>query len=1069
MRYVALIAAILLASPARADREFLTGFEECSLGAYNYDCGGGKPCIFTAISGTNVKIVTEAEAGDSMTARANYCDHNSRSPLGDNRGKSCSSNSDCILADNSAGICTSHPGNDCWLEILAPDAGSSNQYVTVTDERSDGRTDVDMGSMSDAYLHFLFGVSGSIASDGGNIDVAGSFKATDGVDAFDAVGCRVELQRISTTQYRLVAKYGGDNGGADGKVYECSGGNASGNWCTPCDEDADCGRCALGSWINNGKVCTSNTDCGDATCTFGGCENDGAFGSCTNECTRYTADEAFCTASTFGSTPPLTVGRWYEIVLGDEYLGDGLHACRLWEGGLNRGSISVSEWQCAKGMLNCSTNADCPNRCSDYTLADDPTGAITCSTNGDCAVTCDADTCGERPGIYNIPVKGFYLGNWREAAVQGPYRLHFDDVILDDESPANILVTRIEDFSPNGDTGGTHDFSDVGCSATTHDECVDDVEGCADADGTGACFDGDTSYLQFNAMNGSTDTEDLQMTDLVTALATDEAELATDAAVALTAIVSDTGNRSAGSNKDVQLCMTDSSFANAQCGVTIDVSDRDATYVSDHYTLVQNAPAASATDWTRTNLASANARIYGGNTGTCVSNCNVRTTALVGQVDIEGLATDVPGVAQDVNNNGRRSLVVISDSTGDDLRTTLSGELDDYDDILNCTSGGLTIGDVENQWVDMLDGHPGGRAGCHARRGLTDKPADTAVLLIGINHFVTAPPPAAYCVGGTAAGGDCDTNTDCAGGTCEVFTVGYCRGGTEHGKPCDCGSNLAYRSGAGRTTYCVNNKDSGAVWLGENVGTSCHDCADASDCLTNIPCADDTDCGSDTCVSGECAVACVSGVCLFNGLSYAAHASAAGIRPLSWDWNLHGCPNTDDCPDGICLAHNSLATAEAALSRMFDLADARTNTGAACTNNGNCKVHLIVALQPNPTPGTVYPLPAAFPVQKSSHEAFNSLLRTLADARGYSFIDLSWRFRESNLGMATLYRDTIHWACPTPSVGCLLAQNAIEDCLENRDGTSDGECASSVCAAGKVGNACSSDADCDTYRCDFAP
>lgn len=103
---------------------------------------------------------------------------------------------------------------------------------------------------------------------------------------------------------------------------------------------------------------------------------------------------------------------------------------------------------------------------------------------------------------------------------------------------------------------------------------------------------------------------------------------------------------------------------------------------------------------------------------------------------------------------------------------------------------------------------------------------------------------------------------------------------------------------------------------------------------------------------------------------------------------------------------------------------------------------------------------------KHGMQAMGTWLREQSAASSVlRFLDMDEVFRRScNRTNPCRGADGIH---PT-TYGQTIMSEAMYDCLANTGGTSDGDCDTGACISGRVTAACSTDTDCDIYRCNFA-
>lgn len=1011
----AIAAALLLVSPAHATLGFVTGFEG---GAWTPADTAGQ-FVFSSVSSYTAGVcstgtcstgavgyacTTNADCYDIQVAstpapRSDYCGHDS----GDLRGATCATNGDC-----GSGTCLDQPGNDFVLRVV----DSSNSTTTTVAEFQNSSL---------------------------------------------ATTCFLQAVRVDDATYRLQVFHGQ----ADD---QCSGGINDGTVCTACTTNGDCGTACVGG-DEPGTSCSVNGDCaGAGTCTTGQCVNTGSGdGACSDVCQAETLGEQWCLPSTLASTGDLTVGRWYEFVIGDRVSASSIKTCVIYEGGFERGRRSTPYGDCSDNSWACDSNVDCNSgaTCDAIGAAGLGPTRVIVGTSGRNA------TIGAPLFLSQGSAQGVYLHALLRVDQVGsstqPYKLALDD-LGHQNRPVSVdttmAVMRVADAHPDSTIADR--FSDTP-SASNHANVDDSASGAPDDDST---------YVSKRVGSG-TDTDIYTLSDLT--LASGESVPTTDMGVAVSMRANESTDSASGSGKYVWIELSDSSSANdigipcstnsdcsdAVCVSSVcqtDLSDAASTgYAWQGYGIITQKPGGGS--WDETALDGMRMEL---NYNTSASSWRV-TDALV-EYPIAIAAPSAPGVFPDVNNDGEKRLCIATDSTGNnaDFHTAIVSSLEDLDSFVACSKGSTTILDIANDATDIMDGLAGGFMNCRYYRG-DQGPCDVLMVISGVNTITgNSPVPGSFCVGGTEQGTSCTQNADCAGsGECQYYATGYCRGGTDHGAPCSCPRNSAVTL-ENATYYCANNA---VDWLGTGYSqVECGACATNSDCDSDIPCATNADCGSGlngaaTCDGGTCYARCTAGQCDRNGSTILADASS--VVPNIWA--MPGCAGAPGCSDGLCIGANTEAEYERGLRKILQTADARTNTGAACTNNGDCAVDIVLAPQPHAVEKSTF-FWGSFYVHRKRGNSIASMQRHIADAEARHLVDLAAKFRrDCGTDEATCHNDAIHWS----DTGYSLAEELIEQCFENQSGTGDGVCSAGACTAGLVSNVCATNADCDLYRCSF--
>ncbi len=834
---------------------------------------------------------------------------------------------------------------------------------------------------------------------------------------------------------------------------------------------------------DDGKECAGGT-------------NDGTEATSDADCTAETPGESTASDSSFASTPVLRTGQWYEITIGQDNTAGAGGDVRgeLWESGFNRGAQTRPQGACTGDGFACSSNADCPSRCSDWVISGDPEGDDTCATNADCSVTCDSQTCSTADVGQ---VTDILIG--QEAATTSVWQVNIDDLIIDDA--VAVKTARIARMTPDGEVEAN--LARTGCSSSRW-ECIDDL-----ATGKSG-LDYSTTYL---SRNGNPNNDIFTLSDIT--LAAGES-ISTSAGVAFSGLYNDHGDAASGkyhrlcahdgTNRSCWggICTTNADCNNAQecnsglCYSDIAYHSTGGVFLPDAYALITDPPGAD-TQWCRAPSCSGfDLNSLDVEVGTASNAFHL--TAVVAEAEVSLQSPTLPGVAVDVNGDGYETLCVAGDSTANqtEFHNLLTASLEDFDSIIVCTRGSTTIGDIEQNIETIMNGRScSSNADCSGQTptcgsGLCspnymqcrtliggNHKCDYLLLVSGVNTLVAEmPPPRMHCNGGTDQGDLCSTNADCTGGMCESYEFGYCRGGTDHGAPCYCGQNglwvndtSGYPDSA--TRYCINNKAS--HWLATNVSSTCRTCSDKYDCRTNIACTTNADCG-DECDGGECVTSCTGGQC-DQAIGYVYWYLDKPTR-----WWTSGCINAPGCSGGLCMTGNSIAEYERSL---------RAIVAAAAARPVGSEVELILAPQPSSIAGVACATNADCPpeISCSSGLCFGGVTQpfTLHSARittiatldrqtaindGLHYVDLHHYFNTKCAGVlgdynrANCFRDHIHWNnFDLETGGVKYAVDLIEACLENLSGTSDGVCSGGVCTSGRTQRTCATNTDCNFYDC----
>lgn len=1007
-----LIVLLLIPVPASAAVKFATGFE---WGTTWPATTGGTQTLFDSASATAPTIIAIDSGGDLR------CDYESA-----NYGAICTTNTDCGSATNAFASCMTMTDNDFEMR-LQPGAAVQN-YVTI------GSTYLSTGT-DPLNLHFALNVK-TIPAAAAVYEIAEIYDdaATD-----NRMGI-LQIYATSTSEYEL-RYYPADPSSQQSPVHsECSGGTNPGIRCTSCASNTDC-------------------DAGGTVECFNPGTNQGA---CEDECTADTPGEQWCLPAYSASATALQTGRRYEVALSFENTPGSDAAQGEWGmylGGYERGSAILDKGFCASFTNeSCSANSDC--------------------TGGACVNGIeDADT--------------IRIG--QAANASGTWDIRVDDILVsNDTALSTIAGIRVQDLVPATSTN-VDSFDVVGASVcgvtcasgATEFDCINEAN-CA----PGIAL---TDYVQ--NPTGTAQRDDWYALTDVTASPTDATAVLAVTAIAVMADENDNldGTDQLGGAIVSTIAGAETSAGASETKVerTLDVN-QDETPTPGGYSLLDDD------DYDLTSEVNAAAVKLQSGPG-CTQSCQMNFYTASVEAYVAQTLGVLPGIAADVNEDGERALCIAGDSTIDQtgIRNLVLAGLKDFSSIMFCTMGGTTVGDVGEDIQDILDGEPGGTMNCRYMKG-SDNPCDYLFVVNGHNSNDNGDGlhPRKYCKSGTTPGLSCSANSDCAGsGICAYYSQGFCKGGTRDGYPCSCPSPRPNRQ---RINYCINEGSPNVTHLSSTNLDNCSVCTDNNNSATEVPsahcipgdlCSANSDCGTTSvcdagiglcsipgvlwtsdlcstnddcyqpqCVSGKCRVGCENGRCLDSFFSPVLGGLIPPPRPgLTSRWSFPGCPDTADCPDGLCWSRPTLAETERQFHLITEEVNSRTGTGGSCTTD--CAVKLVIGFQPAGPELNGF---GTDNLTDNANDAYGAYLRDYALREKLMFVDLNRAFRVSSAKDSN-YSDVIHWS----STGYETAYDLVEDCFLNASGPADGICTAGACTSGSIGDPCDEDKDCALYQCDL--
>lgn len=807
----------------------------------------------------------------------------------------------------------------------------------------------------------------------------------------------------------------------------------------------------------NRECTTSNNNATECSCALDA--------NCPAECDEANAGESKCSDSHFGETAAVTTDTWYFVGLEqDNTAGNG-------------GNVQMSLFYGLPGaVIPITTRLKPQGVCAIGGTPDTINGvAYACDETADCnGGTCDGGACTCDTTGDVISVDSIAIGtDDNDGTTTGP-KYYLDDIYISNTGCERLNYFLVDKYPDN--VGAEDDWTAAGGTCANHANCVDDTEsGSPPAIGAVGLVNGTVQSFT---------TTDWTFVDTCTAnvctlsgVACSGASDCMSTSPPVPAVATYAWMRDQATGNDATTASVSSGFrvaSNTDSASPYQVLDFTSTsFHYGSYHAREQSPANAA--WETTDLTSLET-LWTYSAGTCLSNCDARidvvaVTAMFGMPD-----PATPGILRDrVGNDALVTVGIIGDSRING--PVESGEFDDLADannILDCARGGATVGDIEDNLANIKAGSSSGYLGCEPRKGAPDHDLDAAVIDIGINSLrgMTLAAPSTLilcttnddCYGGSACNTDancsgflctggtgfCNSNADCH--YCQGPPQGYCMddGGGNQGDPCWCPKNdwwLSDESSAATDRYCtntgafldtcINNPDCacatnadcpGACYTGKTCSTTCS--GDGRLCSTNDDC------------NNYCAVGGGAGTtCAVNHSSPTSNCAS-------------GCLGSPECPNGLCVASNSLAEIERAYTAVID----------SMAADG---IAVILVLDPETEP-MIDPFTESAQASgcwrwyNAGIGALNAYLRDqyIEDATGNVFIvDANSYMRECCDG------DIVNCLKSSPALdgahydgtgeACLGA--IINDCLTNgaaNNAPSDGTCTSGVCTAGKVGDTC---------------
>ena len=468
-----------------------------------------------------------------------------------------------------------------------------------------------------------------------------------------------------------------------------------------------------------------------------------------------------------------------------------------------------------------------------------------------------------------------------------------------------------------------------------------------------------------------------------------------------------------------------------------------------------------------------------------------------------------PTIIPDRDGDGDDTVCILGDSilANEEFWNALSARLVEPDNLYFCTLGGTFIQDFTDRFAAIVEGSPTGHLKCNVKRGVSGKTCDVMLEMAAINSMH------AWQVGRT------DNPTTMEGG---IGQLGYCElngAGAQQGKPCACSTTgwrrLNYANGG--HGYCVT-KGTGAGAFGalcDNSPAVTCTCASNADCTFNgvagvcsasrctqkfLPgylyeakcvgganaattCHVDSECPSGTCQSiGECAGGANAGTTCSQDSQCPSSTCETSVNDecradrthpfLRGYWCVSGCIDSPDCA-GVCIQPNRPEWIKDDLKAL----------------NATHLAYPTPTVTPSGRPYLVFVAPPPLAETRDwycwygyhpEHEEFS---RWLIDDWAKADSSRLWidarravKNRAPNLSSkgsdadeSRFHIDDVH----LNASGRALLADLFTECLTNTPlgsvttATHDGLCASNVCTRGKVTQACTGDADCDTWRCAF--
>lgn len=442
-----------------------------------------------------------------------------------------------------------------------------------------------------------------------------------------------------------------------------------------------------------------------------------------------------------------------------------------------------------------------------------------------------------------------------------------------------------------------------------------------------------------------------------------------------------------------------------------------------------------------------------------------RLSGIVASVLYQTANPAVPTTIPDRDQDGEITACFVGDSTWDniDFQNAVVAGLTQPTNLYFYTRGGSRIWDAAAEWTQLLEGATGTFLGLTVRRGTSGRTCDVVV----ISHFTNS-----WVLGSSAAN---PKNPATYGG---VPQAGWCEdnGGSNQGNACYCAGTFPGLTGnygatpapnvTPGTKYCVNSGDFKAT-CGFN--SDCN-CVANSGCSTGMQTPGPLNTPA-TCATSALAGCTSAACCLFSGFPNAA-ANAPSLNRN--DFCVPGCLNAAGCSSGVCARSPAESDRRDILTAVQAATDGRP-TPAATPPLGGKPIIVYVAPPPAHAVGL-----GSWPTTWPQANRTRDTVIAWAKANGRPFIDMFKQFEthcslyvqcatdnactdEENVTLC--YRDAVHW---TYKAQVLVAAKVVVDALTNAGGTHDGVCTATVCSVGKIGDACSANAGCDTWRADFA-
>lgn len=626
-----------------------------------------------------------------------------------------------------------------------------------------------------------------------------------------------------------------------------------------------------------------------------------------------------------------------------------------------------------------------------------------CATNSDCA----SGACDTSDVIQvNSVIVGSDI-----TSVADTYSCTIDELWVENSGPNPNGAIQTLALSGQGSTGN---WSSVGsahsCGAGTEYQCLNDA----------TSPDSDTSTL--------TNTFAAQPTiGLVVAnAATPTAPLPSPTPLAVT-VESIAKNHAASGTSTVAFNITDDTGTRSGSAFAFSgFSDSGASALYHQMTPITLATRANGSAWTHASIDALGIEMRKSATSDAVRVSTVGASVLYDVAD-----PAVPDTLTDRDSDGEITVCLAGDSTWADavFAQNVASGLVQPANVLICALGGTTIGDLAYDLDDILHGRTSQYMRCLNYKGSTGKQCDVLLVGPGANNFRQgnySDPANSSALSGYGQSGYCDM-----------------KGGSGDGASCSCPINSA-----------VRHKDGASIryWRLRNQYWKQPSFACAS---SEARCFANADCGANG--------VCTGGVCQTQ-LAYLVSGCAVGSGGIL-DQCVPGCLGAPGCPHGLCVSNASDA---------YDFQQMQDLVTRAEAYSWHPKV--VVATAPPPVEG--FTQIACWAQSQAKVGAYNRRLLSWARTTGRNYVDLAARQRRdcptlakacgsnpcSTTETATLcLRDAIH----RTTLGNAISAQGLLDCLTAEGGTHDGACAAGICTAGRRKDACTTDADCDTWSCDF--